>query len=90
MSYATSSIKRNRRTGAAIAEIKATMKAVCEDERPMTCRQLYYQLVARQLIDKTQQQYQNVCRYLVQMRREKEIPYDWIADNTRRLLGGTS
>jgi len=83
MVNATSSIKRIRRTNSAIVEIKNTMKKVCADERPMTCRQLYYQLVARQLIDKTQQQYQTVCRYLVQMRRDGEIPYDWIADNTR-------
>lgn len=86
MVYGTSSIKRERRTDAEIHRLKATMKEVCAAERPMTVRQLYYQLVARQMIDKTQQQYQAVSRYLCQMRREKEIPYDWIADNTRWQL----
>jgi hypothetical protein len=59
--------------------------AVIKEQRPMTCRQSYYQLAARQIIDKKHSEYQNVCRYLCDMRRDKVIGYGDIADMTRRM-----
>jgi hypothetical protein len=51
---------------------------------PMTVRQVFYQMVSRGLIDKTEASYKSVvCRLLVLMRRDGTIPYGWIADNTR-------
>ena len=53
-------------------------------EAPMTCRQIYYRIVSVGLIDKTENEYNNtICRLLAKMRRSGEIPYGWIADNTR-------
>jgi hypothetical protein len=50
----------------------------------MTVRQVFYQLVSRGVIAKTEAQYkQTVCRLLVEMRRDGTVPYGWIADNTR-------
>ncbi len=50
----------------------------------MTVRQVFYQLVTRRVIDKTEGEYKTtVCRLLVQMRRDGQLPFDWIADNTR-------
>ncbi len=50
----------------------------------MTVRQVYYQAVTQGLIDKTEAEYKNtVVRLLTQMRRDGELQYDWIADNTR-------
>jgi len=47
-------------------------------------RQLFYQLTSNGVIEKTEAQYKStVIRLLSRMRREKEIPFDWIADNTR-------
>jgi len=50
----------------------------------MTVRQVYYQMVSRGAIDKTEAEYkQTVCRLLADMRLAGEIPFGWIADNTR-------
>jgi hypothetical protein len=50
----------------------------------MTVRQVFYQLVAQGIIKKSEAEYKNtVCRLLVEMRRDSELPYGWIADNTR-------
>jgi hypothetical protein len=49
----------------------------------MTVRQVYYQAVARGLIEKTEKAYKMICRLLADMRRSGRMPYRWIADNTR-------
>ncbi|RIK78509.1 MAG: hypothetical protein DCC67_11475 [Planctomycetota bacterium] len=67
-----------------MAAIRDAIYAVVEQYRPMTVRQVFYQLVSRGVIEKTEAQYKTtVCRLLVEMRREGQIPYSWIADNTR-------
>ena len=60
------------------------MLDLLQAEHPMTVRQVFYQLVSRGVVPKTEVQYkQTVCRLLTQLRREGLLPYDWIADNTR-------
>ncbi|MDZ4784053.1 MAG: hypothetical protein SGJ19_27710 [Planctomycetia bacterium] len=50
----------------------------------MTVRQIYYQLVTRGTIAKTEAEYKTtVYRLLAEMRRRGQMPYHWIADNTR-------
>ena len=50
----------------------------------MTVRQCFYRLVASGAVDKTETEYKRtICRLLTEMRREGELPYSWIADNTR-------
>jgi hypothetical protein len=50
----------------------------------MTVRQLYYRAVSVGVVEKTEAAYKStVCRLLGLMRRERIIPFDWIADNTR-------
>jgi hypothetical protein len=50
----------------------------------MTVRQVFYQLVARGVIAKSENEYKNtVCRLLAQMRRDGELPFGWIADSSR-------
>jgi len=47
-------------------------------------RQVFYRLVSAGVIEKTEAEYKNtVCRLLTIMRREHELPFEWIADNTR-------
>ncbi len=73
-----------RRTKEDIRGLKATMIDVLKENRPMTVRQLFYRMVSMGTIDKTENQYNNtVIRLLSQMRREKIIPFSWIADSTR-------
>jgi hypothetical protein len=53
-------------------------------DNPMTVRQVFYQLVSQGVIAKTEAEYKStVVRLLAAMRRAGEIPFDWIADNTR-------
>jgi hypothetical protein len=50
----------------------------------MTVRQLFYRLVSEGTIAKTEAEYKGtVCRLTAVMRRAGEIPYGWIAENTR-------
>jgi hypothetical protein len=50
----------------------------------MTVRQVFYQMVSRGAIDKTEGEYRKtVGRLLLSLRREHRISYDWIVDNTR-------
>jgi hypothetical protein len=51
---------------------------------PMTVRQVFYQLVSRQVIENTRGAYQGVSDALVAARREGSIPWHWIEDRLRR------
>lgn len=51
---------------------------------PMTVRQVYYRLVATQIIANTRTQYKAVCRALVAARQEGSIPWHRIEDRLRR------
>ncbi len=51
---------------------------------PMTVRQIYYQLVSRQVIKNNRGQYQAVSKALVAARQEGTIPWEWIEDRLRR------
>jgi hypothetical protein len=55
---------------------------------PMTVRQVYYQLVSRQVVENNRGQYQAVSDALVAARREGTIPWEWIEDRLRGLRGG--
>lgn len=85
VSYQSRSIKhRIRRTKNAIETIKENLFAVVEEEKPMTVRQVFYQMVSRGLIEKIEAEYKNtVIRLLTDMRINGELPFGWIADNTR-------
>jgi hypothetical protein len=73
-----------RRSKADIDELKATIYRVVEEQHPMTVRQVFYQMVTRGAIDKTENEYKNtIVRLLGEMRLAKELPFEWIADNTR-------
>jgi hypothetical protein len=78
------SINRSRRTRADIERIKAAAFDLLRDENPMTIRQLFYRLVSQGAIAKTEAEYKGtVVRLLGEMRRVGDLPFDWIADNTR-------
>lgn len=82
--YKSSSIKRRRRTQAEVERLKDAIVEIVSEHQPMTIRQLFYQMVSRQLIDKTEAAYNaTVIRLATVLRREGRMPYSWIADNTR-------
>jgi len=51
----------------------------------MTVRQVYYQLVVKGAVDKTDAGYNQVQRQLLRMRQEGIIPYNLISDSSRRF-----
>ncbi len=62
-------------------------RQILAEHHPMTVRQVYYQLVARQLITNKRSQYQAVSKALVAARQEGLISWDWIEDRLRRPRG---
>lgn len=74
---------RARRGPSAMAEIRLAIEQELEAANPMTARQLYYRLVSRSAIAKTEQEYKTVIRLLGDMRRDGSIPFAWLVDNTR-------
>lgn len=83
-SYKSSPIKRCRRTKADLEAVKEAIYNVVDEDKPMTVRQVFYRLVSNGIIPKTEISYKNVVvRLLGLMRREDELPFSWIADNTR-------
>jgi hypothetical protein len=74
----------SRRTKASINALKAALYEIIEEMRPMTVRQVFYQAVSRGLIDKSEAEYkQTIGRLLTKMRKDGELPWHWLADNTR-------
>lgn len=61
-----------------------TAREVLAAHHPMTVRQVFYQLVSRQVIENTRSQYQAVSNLLVEARKDGSIPWDWIEDRLRR------
>jgi hypothetical protein len=52
----------------------------------MTVRQVFYQLVARGVIEKSEEQYQStVIRLMTEMRLSGDLPFDWVVDESRRV-----
>jgi hypothetical protein len=49
----------------------------------MTVRQVFYQATVRGLVEKAESGYGKVQTDLTVMRRAGELPYHWLADNTR-------
>jgi hypothetical protein len=82
--YAPSPIKRARRTKEEMSAIRCSIYELLVDDNPMTVRQVFYRMVSAGVVGKTEAEYkQTVCRLLTEMRLAGEIPFGWIADNTR-------
>jgi hypothetical protein len=75
--YQTSPIKRGRPRGSTKAVVEARREALLDiigEMQPMTVRQVFYQATVRGLVEKAESGYAKV---------PGELPYDWLADNTR-------
>src|SRR5262245_30436181 len=84
--YQASPIKRGRPKGATkdrVEERRAALFGIVEQMRPMTVRQVFYQATVRGLVEKAESGYAKVQTDLTLMRRTGELPYNWLADNTR-------
>jgi hypothetical protein len=82
-SYHPSSIKRSRSTKAEVEARREALLDIIDDGKPMTVRQVFYQATVRGLVEKAESGYAKVQTDLTLMRRAGDLPYDWLADNTR-------
>jgi hypothetical protein len=82
-SYKASHIKRFRSSAAEVQIRRQELYAIVEAMRPMTVRQVFYQATVRGIVEKTEAGYAKVQTDLVVMRKAGDLPYGWLADNTR-------
>jgi hypothetical protein len=82
-SYQASPIKRHRSTKAEVEQRRESLLDIVSEMQPMTVRQVFYQATVRGIIEKTEAGYTKVQTDLVWLRREGDLPYEWLADNTR-------
>lgn len=84
MTYRPSPISRSRRTKVEMDRLRYALYEIVEHDKPMTVRQVFYRAVSAGIIAKTEAEYkQTIVRLLSEMRRSHDMPYSWIADNTR-------
>jgi hypothetical protein len=81
--YHPSPIKRVRATKAEVEERREALLEIIDVGRPMTVRQVFYQATVHGLVEKAESGYQKVQTDLTVMRRAGDLPYNWLADNTR-------
>jgi len=74
------------------AFIWESVKGCFEEVRPpQTVRQLFYALVTRGIVPKTEEEgYRVTARNILMMRRRGALPYSYIADNTRWMRKPTT
>jgi hypothetical protein len=78
-----SHIKRQRSKKADVEARRFQFYEIIRAMQPMTVRQVFYQASVRGIVDKSDAGYNKVQTDLVLMRRAGELPYGWLADNTR-------
>jgi hypothetical protein len=81
--YQASPIKRARATKAEVERRREGLIEIIAAMRPMTVRQVFYQATVRGIVEKSEVGYTKVQTDLTLMRRTGDLPYNWLADNTR-------
>jgi hypothetical protein len=81
--YPTSQIKRVRSTKAGVEARREALWDIIHAGKPMTVRQVFYQATVHGLVEKAETGYAKVQTDLTVMRRSGDLPYDYLADNTR-------
>jgi hypothetical protein len=82
-------VKRKRRTAAEVEKIHRAVLEEFEQECPMTLRRVHYRLVGRgdTTYTNTRGDYNELSKWLVRLRLEGVIPWEWIVDRLRRPRG---
>ena len=80
--YSARPIKR-RRTKAEIEPLWEAMTEELAEHHPQSVRHVYYRMVVRDLVAKTDTGHNTVQIQLVKMRRAGVVPYSWVTDGTR-------
>ena len=75
--------KRKRATPEEMQERRDFVVDFCREFSPVSVRGVYYQATVRNLVEKTEKGYKKIQREVLQARREKQIPYWQVTDNSR-------
>ena len=75
--------KRKRATPEEMQERRDFVVDFCREFAPVSVRGVYYQATVRNLVEKTEGGYKKIQREVLQARREKQIPYRQVTDNSR-------
>lgn len=81
--HVISGTSTTRRTRAQMAAMRNVLLDIVAESAPTTARFVFYRAAALQLVPKTTAGYRTVQRLLALMREDGELPFEWIADNTR-------
>jgi hypothetical protein len=81
--YKARKIKRVRATKVEVEQRREALYDIIAEMQPMTVRQVFYQATVKNLVEKSEAGYAKVQIDLVRMRRAGDLPYEWLADNTR-------
>jgi hypothetical protein len=85
--YRAGTIKRVRRTKAAVEQLDAQILEVLADDHPQSVRHVFYRMTDPRLpepVEKSELGYRTVQNRCVLLRRSGELPFGWITDATRR------
>jgi hypothetical protein len=85
-SYGSTSVKkRTRRTKADVERTKRAILDVVSAEPPMSVWQVFYQLVHRGVVDKTERDYEKIVMWTMKgLRLDGTLPWEWVTDGSRR------
>lgn len=81
--YAPRVIKSGRASKTEVKARRDALLSIVYTGKPMTVRQVFYQATVHGVVEKTEAGYQKIKTDLGLMRKNGELPYDWLADNTR-------
>ena len=73
-----------------MAALRLQLFEIVSEDPPMLVRQVFYQAVARGVVEKTEGQCTSIKRELGRMRSDGTIPYEWITDSTRWMRRPTT
>lgn len=85
--YGAGTIKRERRTNAALHQLDQQILDVLAVDHPQSVRHVFYRMTNPRLpepVEKSERGYRHVQGRMVKLRRSGALPYGWITDATRR------
>jgi hypothetical protein len=85
MTYVPSTVKRTRRTAAALDVLDDAIETAVEQDSPVTLRGVFYRVVSAGGVDKSEAGYRAIGRQLIKLRRSGRVPYSSITDGTRLI-----
>jgi hypothetical protein len=83
VSRTTTKNSRGRPLASVTLAIRDAIDGLWHEQEQMTVRGVFYALTVRGVVDKTEAGYRQVQRQVLLLRREKLLPWEFIADGTR-------